>query len=379
MAQVLQDWLTLLSVPGLGPTAFAELLQRFETPGDVLQTPYSRLRQDSGIPDDVASAIAERQDPAWAERQIDTASRESIQILTFSDPEYPQLLNQIHAPPPILFVKGDVSLLCEPTVAVVGSRSFTTYGRDNARHFAGQLAARGVTVISGMAKGIDAEAHRGALAVDGHTAAVLGSGLDHPYPSQNLQLFEEICERGVVVSEFPLGTRPEPHNFPRRNRVLSGLSLGVLVVEAGDRSGALITARHALEQNREVFAVPGPIHSGRSFGTHQLIKQGAVLVEQIEDILSELNSSLPLTRLRPALTLSPVCEQGLSNEEIKVLDCLTANEPHHIDVISTEADFTVEKALGILLGLELSDFVEQLPGKRFVLKRTANLGPQTAR
>lgn len=226
-------------------------------------------------------------------------------------------------------MKGDVSLLCEPTIAVVGSHSFTTYCRDNARHFAGQLAARGITIVSGMAKGIDAEAHRGAIAVDGHTAAVLESRLNHPYPSQNLQLFDEICEQGVAVSEFSLAT-PKPHNFTRRNRVLSGLILG------------------------------------------------AVLVEQIEDILSELNSSLPLTRLRPTLTLSPTCEQGLSNEEVKVLDCLTENKPHHIDVISVEANFTVKKALGILLGLELSEFVEQLPGKWFVLKRTPNLRRQTA-
>ena len=368
MNQDLQDWLTLLSVPGLGPAAYLELLRQFDTPGTALQAPRVQLCGRANISDSVARAIAAQKDQDWAALQIETATSKKVRILTFSDPEYPPLLKQTHAPPPVLFVKGDITLLHRPTLAVVGSRSFTSYGRDNAHHFASQIAMRGMTVVSGLAKGIDTQAHRGALAVGGHTAAVLGSGLDTPYPPQNLRLFEEICERGAVVSEFPLGTRPEPHNFPRRNRIISGLSLGVLIVEAGRRSGALITARHAVEQNREVFAVPGPIHSGRSTGTHRLIRQGAVLVEQVEHILEELGPSLPRPGPETASPRPSVPEVALSDAETNVRDCLAESAPLHVDVIASKAGLTVEKTLGILLGLELSDLVEQLPGKRFLRK-----------
>ena len=191
---------------------------------------------------EIARAILESKDSTWSLDQISRTEDADVRILTILDPDYPLYLKQIYAPPPVLYVRGEIGLCSQPTVAIVGSRSFTSYGKDSAYRMAGELASRGITVVSGMATGIDTYAHRGALSVEGHTAAVLGSGLCHPYPAQNLGLFREICQTGAAISEFPLGTKPEAHNFPRRNRIISGLSLGVLVVEVEDRSGALITS-----------------------------------------------------------------------------------------------------------------------------------------
>ena len=370
MSQDLQDWLTLFSVPGLGPAAFAALLQRFHTPGEVLRAPSHRLCAVPTIGPGTARAVREKRDEAWAADQIARARDAGIEILTLSDRRYPPLLRQIYAPPPVLFALGDIEICAGPTVAIVGSRAFTLYGRDTAYWLAGELARRGITVASGMAIGIDTYAHRGALRRNGRTVAVLGSGLDDPYPPENVGLFRRICEAGAVVSEFPLGAAPEPHNFPRRNRIISGLSLGVLVVEAGDRSGALLTAQHALEQDREVFAVPGPVNSGKSIGTNRLIKQGAVLVRDVDDILQEISGSLEHTPDLPASDHPEPAQADsdgeLPDEERAVLACLSAETPVHVDDIAAHTGLPISQALSVLLILELTNRVEQRPGKQFI-------------
>ena len=370
MSQNLLDWLRLFSVPGLGPTAFSVLLKRFHTPGEVLGAPFDRLCEVDHIGAETARAIREQQDETWAIEQMAGANSAGIQILTLADPRYPLLLRQIYAPPPLLFVRGEIEACAAPAVALVGSRSFTLYGRDTAYGLADELARRGITVVSGMALGIDAHVHRGALRADGPTVAVLGSGLDCPYPPENLDLFGQICRTGAAISEFPLGTTPEPHNFPRRNRMISGLSLGVVVVEAGKKSGALITVRHALEQNREVFAVPGPINSGKSVGTNRLIKEGAVLVRTVDDILQEIQVP-PARTADPLPSANPPPPYGtLSEEESIVVHALSLDTPLHIDAIAARTAFPAPQALSILLALELSNRVEQVPGKHFLLKRS---------
>ena len=358
----LKDWLTLLSVNGLGPSAYTTLLQKFKSPSRVLSAPLSLLCSTPLIGPETARSIRHQQDDSWAKEQIDLAKDSGIRILTLHDEEYPPLLRQLYAPPPILYARGNIEICHAPTIAMVGSRAFTPYGRDTAQRLAGELAGLGITVVSGMATGIDTHVHRGALDNEGHTAAVLGSSLDHPYPPHNLDLFREICETGVVLSEFPLGTPPEAYNFPRRNRIISGLSLGVLVVEAGRRSGALITADHALEQNREVFAVPGPIYSGKSFGTNDLIRQGATLVRNAADILAEIQ----LVVRRPEHAPTQLPEPILSQEERIVFSCLPEMTPIHIDEIAAQGNLPAFRALTVLLGLELRNLVEQRPGKCFI-------------
>jgi len=365
MNQNLQDWLALSSVPGLGPATFSSLLNQFHAPTRVLHAKPGQLSRVPYVGKEIARAICNQRDTSWPRDQIMRALDANVRIITLSDPDFPAYLKQIYAPPPILYVRGEIDICSRPAVAIVGSRSFTSYGKDSAYRMANELASRGITVVSGMATGIDTYAHRGALLADGYTAAVLGSGLDHPYPAENLGLFRDICETGAAISEFPMGTKAEAHNFPRRNRIISGLSLGVLVVEAGDRSGALITSRLALEQNREVFAIPGPIHSGRSIGTNRLLKQGAVLVETVEDILSEIGAHLaPTTRTGKARLVEDLTET-LSGDEKKVYVCLSDVEPVHIDAIEQETGLSGTAILTSLLSLELSNHVEQKAGKLF--------------
>lgn len=372
MPQNLHDWLTLSSVPGLGPAAFAMLLQRFQTPTGVLRATQTDLCEVSNIGRETARAILDKRNEGWADGQIAQATEAGIDILTMDDGRYPPLLRQIYAPPPVLFVRGAIDVCARPAVALVGSRAFTHYGRDTACRLASELVQCGITVVSGMAMGIDTHAHRGALEQGGYTAAVLGCGLDRPYPAENAGLFEDICRTGVAVTEFPLGTSPEPHNFPRRNRIISGLSLGVVVIEAGTRSGALLTAQHAVEQGREVFAVPGPIHSGKSTGTHRLIKQGAVLVQSVDDILSELPNTLGQPFARPsdasACPQDVPPEADLSDSERAVLAHLSVDTPLHVDAIAAHSGLPTSQTLSVLLSLELAGRVQQRSGKQFIRK-----------
>ena len=292
------------------------------------------------------------------------AKQTSYRTLTPADTGYPALLREIPDPPAVLHVRGTLGDSCEPAVAIVGSRHASPYGLECAERLAYDLALRGITVVSGLARGIDAAAHRGALNAHGRTVAILGSGLDCLYPPEHERLAEEIAELGCVVSEYPMGMQPLPHNFPRRNRLISGWSLGVVIVEAAQRSGALITADMALEQGREVFAVPGPVTAVTSQGTHELLKHGARLVTSVEDILEELGLTADApSRAAGARAHAPASE--LVEAERRIVACL-GTEPQDIDAIAQASGMRASEASSWLLQLELKRIVRQLPGKQFV-------------
>jgi DNA processing protein len=292
------------------------------------------------------------------------AAQKGVRIVTMTDPDYPALLLQIPDPPPFLYVRGTLESQCK-AVAVVGSRIATRYGLSMAARLSAELAACGVTVISGMARGIDTAAHEGALQSGGRTVAVLGSGLEEVYPAENRRLFQSIVRNGAVLSEFPMLTKPEPHNFPIRNRIISGMSYGTVIVEASKKSGSLITARLAAEQNREVFAVPGSVQSFKSVGTHTLIKQGAKLVENAQDVLEEIAGPLfvetqPIDHY-PSVKKEP---PALTAEEAIVCGALEPY-PVHIDDLGRKLCMAPGKLASILLQLELNGFVEQSTGNFF--------------
>jgi len=289
-------------------------------------------------------------------------ARCGVRVITFLAEEYPKLLLEIPDPPPYLYVKGELRG-SETAVAIVGSRRASTYGMHTTTRLASDLAGHGITVVSGMARGVDTAAHRGALSSGGRTIGVLGCGIDVIYPPENRRLFEEMASSGAIVSEFPLGTLPLAENFPRRNRIISGMSRGVLVVEAMEKSGSLITAQYALEQGREVFAIPGNINSGASRGTNRLIKDGAKLVEGVEDILEELPHRIGTAAAAGA---APAPDFALTPKEAAVYTLL-AEAPRHIDDVIVKSGLTVGDVSAILLALELKGAVMQLPGKIFAI------------
>lgn len=314
----------------------------------------------------VLTALRRQRIPDEAERDLMQASEKGCRILTQIDPGYPKRLLEIPDPPPLLYVLGRLDGE-EASIAVVGSRNATAYGLETTERLCRQLSREGVTVVSGMARGIDTAAHEGALDRGGRTIAVLGCGLNTIYPPENRDLFHRIAESGAVISEFPLAAGPDPHHFPRRNRIISGLTLGTVVVEATRRSGSLITARLALEQNREVFAVPGSVHSFKSAGTHSLIKQGARLVESAADIFEELpglraQASIP-ERTNGRKDLLP----ALSEAEKAVVEAIGAYEVQ-FDDLARRLSIAAGQLSGILLNLELKGIVRQSTGKRFSIK-----------
>jgi DNA processing protein len=363
----LLSWFCLKCVPGIGNHLFKRLINRFNLPESVFQASEEELLQVDGISARQVAAIQNFKMPDSVKRELAQVDQKKIRVTTLTDPEYPALLREIPDPPPYLYVSGILDG-SPRNVAVVGSRNATEYGTSITQKLCADLTAFGITIISGMAIGIDTAAHRGALAGRGRTIAVLGSGLNNIYPSENVDLFERISENGAVISEFALDTEPEAHNFPIRNRIISGMSLGTVVVEATRKSGSLITARLAAEQNREVFAVPGSIQSFKSTGTHTLIKQGAKLVENAQDVLEELSAFIDAPKViqhqdanRKAQNLAL-----LSPEELAVYKLLSPY-PEHIDTIVRKTAIEPGKLLSILLQLELNGMVKQLPGKRFVL------------
>lgn len=363
------DWLTLYLIPGLGSVGCRRLLACFGSPGQVFAASRKALLQIPGIGEVTATAIlnsAPCRDRAQAE--LHHAAELGVTLLTWADPLYPELLRHIHNPPLILYVKGTVADLQGPCVGVVGSRAATDYGRGVAEKLAADLARRGVTVVSGLALGIDAAAHRGALTAKGRTLGILGCGLDIVYPGQNERLFREIPGAGALVSEFPLGTPPESFNFPARNRIISGLCLGLVVVEATRRSGSLITANLALEQGREVFAIPGRVDSLKSEGTHRLLKDGAKLVHSVDDIMEELfaavSSGSGVGPSSPGKPTGAGKEFDLTEEEKKVMSVLGVY-PLSIDEIIHRSAFAAAKVSEVLLLLELKGAVECLPGKQY--------------
>lgn len=294
-----------------------------------------------------------------------------IQTLTLNSAGYPRLLGEIHGPPELLYVKGTLLEEDEAAVAIVGTRGATPYGLAIAGQLAEELAACGVTVVSGLAEGIDAAAHEGALKAGGRTIAVVGHGLARIYPSQHQKLSERIAESGCIVSEFPMEEKPNPWNFPKRNRIIAGLSLGTVVVEAPFKSGALITARFAMEQGREVFAVPGPVSSRQSEGTHALLKDGAKLVGRVEDILEELAPHLKdcLKRYQvpkgPSVPGTDVCFSDLSGEESQVFQAVPVGSGMGLEGIARATALQPARLLSVLTGLELKGLVRQAPGRGF--------------
>ncbi len=362
----LLPWFTLKGVKGVGNLLFKRLIERFETPARVLSASRDQLTAVAGIAPRLAAAIQRALPPDDARREIDEARRRGWAIVPLTAAGYPQLLREIPDPPPFLYVVGHLDP-CARHIALVGSRNATGYGLGITRQLARDLAAAGVTVASGMARGIDTAAHWGALEGGGRTVAVLGCGLGILYPPENRKLWQAIAARGAVVSELPINATPEAHHFPARNRIISGLSLGTVVVEAARKSGSLITARLANEQGREVFAVPGSVQSYKSAGTHRLIQQGAKLVASAADILEEFPYVFPAAAAGADQTAgagSPGPAAGLSVEETRLWQAL-GPYPTHIDDLARVLRLAAGQLAGLLLQLELKGLVRQTPGKRF--------------
>ncbi|MBI2877401.1 MAG: DNA-protecting protein DprA [Candidatus Tectomicrobia bacterium] len=358
-------WVALSLIPRVGRVLFKRLVDRFGSPKSVLSAPWGQLAQVEGIGEKTAREIAAFDWERDLERELDQIEKRQISLITLPDPTYPSPLRTIPDPPPLLYVQGTWEESDALAIALVGSRSPTSYGKLMAERLSQGLAELGIVVVSGLARGIDTYAHRGTLAAGGRTLAVLGCGLGVTYPPESGPLREEIRRAGAVLSEFPLFTKPERLNFPVRNRLISGLSLGTLVVEAAAQSGALITAHFALDQGREVFAVPGPAYSPKSKGTHRLIKLGAKLVEGVEDILEELPPEF-LKGLRDRLI--PQEERRppeLSPEEASIVQAIP-EEGGHIDLIIRNSQLLPSQVSGILVMLELKGLVKQLPGKVFL-------------
>jgi DNA processing protein len=377
---MIRDWVELNMTPGIGPRAAAKLLERFGSAEAVYSATRSELEQLRLVPEAIDCIIARDLKPA-ADAEIKAVKKLGGDILLLDDGVYPSSLREIYDPPIVIYVKGSWSeCLDQPCIAIVGSRRCSTYGQNAALMMARDLGQRGVTVISGFARGIDASAHRGALEAGGRTVAVLGTGIDECYPRDHKKLAGEILDKGgAIVTQFPLGTPPVSENFPYRNRIISGLSLGVVVIEAAENSGSLITARLAIEQNREVFAVPGNITSKNSFGTNYLIKgAGAKLVQQWQDIASELPPQIAARILPPPfgegkkersfvdqLSLVP---QTLKGHERVIFKLLSADTPIHIDALAHDTKLSVTDVTAALLGLEMRELIRALPGKCFVRK-----------
>lgn len=366
--------LALSFIKDVGPVTIKRLLAAFPSAPSIFEASFEELQRTADIKEAHARRIKDF--AAWdlVEREIEQAEQRHIRIIACTDSSYPESLRVIDGPPPVLYMKGEMHKDDTFAIAMVGSRMMSDYGRTVAHTLAFELASHGLTIVSGMARGIDTISHKGALKAGGRSIAVLGCGLDRPYPPENAELFEELSHAGCVISEFPFGTPPTRENFPRRNRVISGLSLGVLVVEATRNSGSLITAQHALDQGKEVFAVPGKITAKTSEGTNALIKKGARPVHTAEDIIEELSSLLRgLLRSR-----SNSSEQSnkkpsdipdgleISDEERAICSVLN-DEPKHIDSIARELAMAPSKLLGLLLTLELKGIVKQTEGKNFYI------------
>src|SRR5712664_3663100 len=363
------SWLALALTPGLASRLSARLLREFGSPEEVFRAPLIRL-EACKLPAPVAQAVFKKQSFKRAEKELAlTRSIDRCQLVNWTDPEYPQTLLQIYDPPVMLYVRGDAQVLNQPSISIVGTRRPTLYGTQMAERLGRELAARGLLVVSGMARGIDAIGHQGALAVNGRAIGVLGTGVDTCYPKENKKLYERVLERGAILSEFPLGTYPSPENFPIRNRIVAGMPLGAVIVEGAQYSGSLITARLAMEFGREVFGVPGNVTQPVSFAPNQLIKQGAKLVTSAEDVIEELP-----TPVRAALTQAeqPEAEQrnllaaaALNGSQKKLYELLSADELVHIDDIVERSGLNSSEVLATLFDLEMKGIIRQLPGKQF--------------
>ena len=367
---VLESWLRLCAIEGVGDLTVLRLVRAWHSPDAVLRASRDELIQ-SGCSQQLADAIRRRPDSSIRRnlhRELKAIEREHVDVRSVLDQTYPARLRMIADPPPLLYITGTLTEQDELAVAIVGARRATAAGRAMTEELSRDLAGAGMTVVSGLARGVDAAAHRGALAAQGRTIAVLGCGIDRTYPPEHERLRRQIEEQGAIISEVPMGAPPHSHHFPRRNRIISGLSMGVVVTEAAVGSGSLITARLATEQGREVFAVPGFVKEDTSRGTNALLKEGAALVERAQDvidaILPQLEPALRL-RLQPAQEKREQSRQ-LSKEEQRVHDALSY-EPRTVDDVIASTGLSVSSVMASLLSLELSQRIKQLPGQRYLL------------
>lgn len=367
-------WVALTLTPGLGPTRARHLVEFFGSIDQVFQASLTTL-EAAAIPAPAAQSLATGKSLEVAEEELVRARAAGVRMVTLDDPAYPAQLRQIYDPPLTLYVRGNPDLLAQPSLAVVGTRHPTPYGLGMAERLACDLAARHLVIVSGLARGIDAAGHRGALAGRGKTVAIFGTGVDVVYPRENQRLADQILATGgALCSEFPMGTFAAPQNFPIRNRIISGLALGVLVIEAGEYSGTRITARCALEQSREVFAVPGNVTNRQAWGPNTLIKQGAKLVATWEDVWEELPTAIRLQLAPPEAessapsTASLFEGETLTPHERRILSFLRADQSTHIDelVERLEPELSSSEIFAALFELELAGKVRQLPGKNFV-------------
>ncbi len=358
----LKYWLAWNKISDIGPKRFYKLLEYFGSADIAWQAKSGEIFRILNLNPKISSRISEEKNNINPEQELDLIYKHKVNVLTLEDALYPENLKTIHYPPPVLYFKGTIKESDKNSISIVGSRKATYYGKMVAEKLSKDLSLAGLTIISGMARGIDTAAHKGVLSVNGRTIAVLGCGIDHIYPPENRRLAQEIEASGAVISEFSLSTLPERQNFPRRNRIISGLSLGTVVVEAAEKSGALITADFALDQGREVFAIPGNINSPLSNGSHNLIKQGAKLVNNYQDILEEIHTVLPKITTVKEIAIK---DASLGEKEKKIYRLIT-KEPIQIDEIIETSKLSAGKVSEILLNLELKDLIKEIEGKRFI-------------
>ena len=364
---VIRNAIELTLIPGIGTLTQNRLWKLLPEIADLFSMSEKSL-QSLGIPGEACPAIRSRSYEPIAAEILDWASREGCRILTRTSPEYPPLLQEMYDPPLVLYARGQLKTLDRPCVAIVGTRRPTIYGLQMAQGIASDLGSRGISVVSGLARGIDAAAHRGCIEGKGATIAVLGCGIDIVYPREHRQLTSKILENGLLLSEFPPGTSPAPQNFPVRNRIISGLALGTLIIEASEYSGSLITARLAMEQNREIFALPGNLTTPQSFGPNFLIKQGAKLVQSWRDVVEELPPELRQEILIRE-DARPPANAGLellSDDENRILDLLKMDEATQFDKIFRGSGIGISQISDLLLKLELGGWIRQLPGNLYV-------------
>ena len=353
--------INLLNVPKIGQQRIRLLVSYLGLDINPFELSIKELCTVNGIDKKSAEQIKKYSDFDFGIRELETTIQKGISIVSFWDDHYPMLLKKIYSPPVILYWKGQPLQYKEDAVAVVGTRRFTPYGKSVTQKLTSDLVSKNISIVSGLARGIDTIAHKAAVAGGGRTISVLGSGLDVIYPGENRKLVEEICEKGTLISEFPLGTKPDRGNFPQRNRIISGLAHATVVVEAGDRSGAILTALNAVDQNRDIFSVPGRITDKQSVGANRLIRNGAIPVYSGEEIIREINPRLfnPVKSVQKAISIE------LTDQERMIIQNL-GHDPVHIDELANSVDMKITALLQILLKLELKNAVQQIGGKQFV-------------
>jgi len=362
------SWLAMTMTPGIAARLSARLLREFGSPENVFRASLTAL-ESCNLPAPVAQAIFRKQNFWRAEKEVAALKALGGRLVNWTEPEYPQSLLQIYDPPVMLYVRGDLQILNQPMLSIVGTRRPTAYGTQMTERLARDLAKRGLAIVSGLARGVDALAHQGTTAVGGRAIGVIGTGIDICYPKENKKLYERVLENGTIVSELPIGSHPAPENFPVRNRIIAGMPLGVVIVEGKQYSGSLITARLAMEFGREVFGVPGNVTQEMSFAPNQLIKQGAKLVTSAEDVVEELPTPVRAALVQAEAVGSEqrnlLAEHSLTNSQKRIYELLSVEEPKPIDDIVEASGLNSSEVLATLFDLEMKGMVRQLPGKQF--------------